>query len=200
MGLPLSLSSRRVGLVRQELSSRTFAAYRRHYRRLDFLLQKAWRDFGMILYHGTNAQFDSIDLSKCRPNKDFGKGFYLTTIESQAIEMAQRRCNFNEGGSPIIQKYEWDENTNDLQVLLFEGVSIEWAEFIVKNRDRKQQGFHDYDLVIGPIADDGVVYQINRYLQNIITLKQLVKEMKYKKLNNQYCFCTEKAIQHLKRL
>ncbi|MBR6931389.1 MAG: DUF3990 domain-containing protein [Bacteroidales bacterium] len=154
----------------------------------------------MILYHGTNVQFDGIDLSKCRPNKDFGKGFYLTTIESQAIEMAQRRCNFDEGGSPIVQKYEWDENTNDLQVLLFEGVSIEWAEFIVKNRDRKQQRFHDYDLVIGPIADDGVVYQINRYLQNIITLKQLVKEMKYKKLNNQYCFCTEKAIQHLKRL
>lgn len=154
----------------------------------------------MILYHGTNVQFDGIDLSKCRPNKDFGKGFYLTTIESQAIEMAQRRCNFDEGGSPIVQKYEWDENTNDLQALLFEGISVEWAEFIVKNRDRKQQESHSYDLVIGPIADDGVVYQINRYLQNIITLKQLVKEMKYKKLNNQYCFCTEKSIQHLKRL
>ena len=154
----------------------------------------------MILFHGTNIAFDSIDLSKCRPNKDFGRGFYLTSIESQAIEMAQRRCNFKEGGSPIVQKYEWDENTNDLQALLFEGISVEWAEFIVKNRDRKQQESHSYDLVIGPIADDGVVYQINRYLQHIITLKQLVKEMKYKKLNNQYCFCTEKAIQHLKRL
>ena len=154
----------------------------------------------MILFHGTNIAFDSIDLSKCRPNKDFGRGFYLTSIESQAIEMAQRRCNFNEEGSPIVQKYEWDENTNDLQALLFEGISVEWAEFIVKNRDRKQQESHSYDLVIGPIADDGVVYQINRYLQHIITLKQLVKEMKYKKLNNQYCFCTEKAIQHLKRL
>lgn len=154
----------------------------------------------MILFHGTNIAFDSIDLSKCRPNKDFGRDFYLTSIESQAIEMAQRRCNFNDGGSPIVQKYEWDENTNDLQALLFEGISVEWAEFIVKNRDRKQQESHSYDIVIGPIADDGVVYQINRYLQHIITLKQLVKEMKYKKLNNQYCFCTEKAIQHLKRL
>ena len=154
----------------------------------------------MILYHSTNFPFDTIDLSKCRPNKDFGKGFYLTSIESQAIDMAQRRCNFDEAGSPIIQRYEWDENNDNLQVLIFEGVSVEWAEFIVKNRDRKNTEQHEYDLVIGPIADDGVVYQINRYLQNIITIDDLVRELKYKKLNNQYCFCSEKAISHLKRL
>ena len=154
----------------------------------------------MILYHGTNIPFDTIDLSKCRPNKDFGKGFYLTTIESQAIEMAQRRCNFDESGSPIVQRYEWDEKTDDLQVLAFEGISVEWAEFIVNNLDRKNAELHGYVLVIGSIADDGVVYQINRYLQNIITINDLVRELKYKKLNNQYCFCTEKAISHLKRL
>ena len=34
----------------------------------------------MILYHGTNCSIDKIDLDKCRPYKDFGKGFYLTTI------------------------------------------------------------------------------------------------------------------------
>ena len=154
----------------------------------------------MILYHGTNIQFETIDLSKCRPHKDFGKGFYLTSIESQAIDMAQRRCNFGETGFPIVQKYEWDEKTDDMQVLVFEDISVEWAEFIVNNRDRNNTESHRYDLVVGPIADDGVVYQINRYLQNIITLNDLVRELKYKKLNNQYCFCTEKAISHLKRL
>ena len=45
----------------------------------------------MILYHGTYTQFDSIDLDKCRPFKDFGKGFYLTDIRQQAEEMAIRR-------------------------------------------------------------------------------------------------------------
>ena len=29
----------------------------------------------MILYHGTNISIDIIDLDKCRPFKDFGKGF-----------------------------------------------------------------------------------------------------------------------------
>ena len=32
----------------------------------------------MILYHGTNMAFDAIDLNKSKPNKDFGKGFYLS--------------------------------------------------------------------------------------------------------------------------
>ena len=44
----------------------------------------------MKLYHGTNTEIKSIDLSKCKPFKDFGKGFYLTEIELQAVQMARR--------------------------------------------------------------------------------------------------------------
>lgn len=32
----------------------------------------------MILYHGSNTAIDGIDLNRCRPYKDFGRGFYLT--------------------------------------------------------------------------------------------------------------------------
>ena len=31
----------------------------------------------MKLYHGTDAFFEHPDLTKCRPFKDFGRGFYL---------------------------------------------------------------------------------------------------------------------------
>lgn len=44
----------------------------------------------MILYHGSNLKIDKIELSKCRPYKDFGKGFYCTTIKKQAEYMAER--------------------------------------------------------------------------------------------------------------
>lgn len=44
----------------------------------------------MILYHGSNLKISKIDLSKCRPYKDFGKGFYCTTIKKQAEFMAER--------------------------------------------------------------------------------------------------------------
>ena len=38
----------------------------------------------MKLYHGSNTEINSIELSKCRPYKDFGRGFYLTTLPEQA--------------------------------------------------------------------------------------------------------------------
>ena len=44
----------------------------------------------MILYHGSNVEIQSIDLSMCKPYKDFGKGFYLTTLKEQAKRMAMR--------------------------------------------------------------------------------------------------------------
>ena len=40
----------------------------------------------MILYHGSNVSFDEIDLAKSLPNKDFGKGFYLSDNSEQAEE------------------------------------------------------------------------------------------------------------------
>lgn len=48
----------------------------------------------MKLYHGTNIDFTDINLSVCRPNKDFGQGFYLTEIKRQVLLMAIRRCAF----------------------------------------------------------------------------------------------------------
>lgn len=157
----------------------------------------------MKLFHGTNIDFTEIDLSKSRPNKDFGQGFYLTSIFSQAREMAVRRCEFESCGQPIVQTYEFDDNAlnnNDLNILIFESPSRDWAEFILKNRKSRGKKVHNYDIVMGPVADDGVVYQLNLYMQKIITLDQLVSELEYRKLNNQYFFGTQKAISKLNRI
>lgn len=52
-------------------------------------------------------------------------------------------------------------------------------------------------MVVGPVADDGVAFQMERYLNGGMNLEQLVKELTYKKLNRQYFFGTEKAISYL---
>ena len=41
----------------------------------------------MQLYHGSTVNIESIDLLKSRPNKDFGKGFYLSADYQQAWRM-----------------------------------------------------------------------------------------------------------------
>ena len=156
----------------------------------------------MILYHGTNIDFNVIDLDKSNKYKDFGKGFYLTDIRSQAEELAAKKSRLF-GGYPVIQEYEFDENmlqAGDLQVLTFSSPSPIWADFIFKNRNRHIQFSHDYDIVIGPIADDGVAYLLGRYEEGTLTIDELSKELDYKKLNNQYFFGTEKAIKYLKRI
>jgi len=44
----------------------------------------------MILYHGSYIAVKKPDLSFSRTKTDFGKGFYLTPIKSQAYSWAQR--------------------------------------------------------------------------------------------------------------
>ena len=42
----------------------------------------------MILYHGSNVDIESIDLSRSSVGKDFGCGFYLKVFESYSKEWA----------------------------------------------------------------------------------------------------------------
>lgn len=157
----------------------------------------------MKLYHGTNLDFRKIDFKECKPNKDFGRGFYLTDIRQQAVEMAIRRTKFEETGSPVVQEYDFDEcllSSNELNVKIFDGISTDWAQFIVANRKARGKKIHNYDIVVGPIADDGVVFQINLFMMRFITIEELVKRLEYKKLNSQYYFGTEQAVSKLIRL
>lgn len=156
----------------------------------------------MKLYHGTNMDFDVIDLDKSNKYKDFGQGFYLTDIHSQAEELAAKKSRLF-GGYPVIQEYELDESmwtSEDLRILKFDTPSTEWAEFIFKNRNRENNFTHNYDIVIGPIANDGVAYLLGRYEEGTLTIEELSKKLDYKKLNNQYFFGTEKSLKYLKRL
>ena len=156
----------------------------------------------MKLYHGTNVDFDKIDVTKSKGFKDFGQGFYLTDIRTQAEDWAKKKAEIF-GGTPVLQEYEFDESaldSSELNVLVFDVPTEEWATFIHKNRSRKACFHHDYDIVVGPIADDGVAYLIGRYDEGTLSIADLVRELEYKKLNRQYFFGTEKAIKLLKRL
>ncbi len=156
----------------------------------------------ITLYHGTNLFFRDINLDLCSPYKDFGKGFYLTPDFKQAQTMAQRRCRLSRQGQPVVLKYNFEEdilNHGLLKVLKFDSPNRDWAEFILKNRYPEKMEPHDFDIVIGPIADDGVAFQLERYVQGIISLDQLVEELSYRKLDTQYFFGTELAISKLKQ-
>lgn len=156
------------------------------------------------LYHGSNVAIEKIDLSKGHINKDFGKGFYLTTLPQQAMEMAKRKARQFLDAKPIVTTFLFDENeltSGELNVRVFHTVSEEWAMFILQNRKASRTGFHhDYDIVVGPVADDSVVQQLDLFEMGLITLSQLVEALRCRDLNNQYFFGTERAVSKLTRI
>ncbi len=156
----------------------------------------------MILYHGSNIHIKSIDLSKSKPNKDFGKGFYLSDREEQAIAMAKiKKLIF--GGDICVTQFYFDENlinSGQLKVLMFDSYSEDWLDFILLNRTSPQKA-HDYDLVYGPIANDKVGAQIFKYHEHSINKAELLERLKFMKgITFQYFFGTPKAISHLKHV
>lgn len=81
----------------------------------------------MILYHGTNHDFGEINLTKSKPNKDFGQGFYLSREYAQAMDMAKTKVEQLETGVPTVLTFEADDtNMNQLKVLRFDDYSEEW--------------------------------------------------------------------------
>lgn len=156
----------------------------------------------MKLYHGTNKEFDRIDLLKSKPNKDSGRGFYLSADYYQALNMANVKVEQLGCGSPVVLTYEVEEVWEGLNVLRFEEYSEEWAKFILLNRNNPtSHPVHGYDIVIDPIEDDRVGVQLWRYENHSIDLPTLVRNLKYMKgITIQYFFGTERAIRLLQRV
>ena len=125
----------------------------------------------MKLYHGSNVEIECVDMARGRRGKDFGKGFYANPDYMQAVEFC----------SNVVRR--------------------EWAEFILMNRNNSSDvPAHHYDIVVGPIADDGVGTQIRRLSRGFITFDAFLEELKYSKVSIQYFFGTEKALKFLKKI
>lgn len=48
----------------------------------------------MLVYHGSTVKVTHPVAAACRPNLDFGRGFYLTDIREQAEKWACRLALF----------------------------------------------------------------------------------------------------------
>lgn len=165
----------------------------------------------MRLFHGSNMEIDKVDLSKCLPNKDFGCGFYATTLEEQAWRMAQRKTRIA-GGVPTVTVYEVPDDLleiGELNCRVFEEKpTIEWAIFIRNNRDRKFSEYNSlecnldckYDVVVGPVADDTVGLLLRQFSRGTIDAEYMKREFDFGKLTNQYTFHTEKSLKYLKKV
>ena len=154
----------------------------------------------MILYHGTNEDIETIDLTKGLRHKDFGKGFYVTPDKATAIRMAKKKARLF-GGTATLITYEMDDTVfqSDLKIKIFpENACVEWLLFVDANRDRKNETpIHDFDIVIGPITNDGVVLQLTNYREGIYSPEEVARLLQDRYLDQQYYFGSEQALSFL---
>lgn len=159
----------------------------------------------MKLYHGSNVRIEEIDLKRGRRGKDFGQGFYLSADYNQALMMAERTVDREESGEATLTAYQFDDSIlfkpSDMKVKVFDGYSVEWAKFIMMNRQNKtHEQAHDYDIVYGPIADDKVGLQISRYQLRYIPMEELIRQLSFIRPTFQFFFGTERAIRLLQKI
>ncbi len=81
----------------------------------------------MILYHGSYLEISVPDLLHSRPNVDFGKGFYVTSIYEQAVKWCGKFRRRGKAG--IISRYSFDKSRGaDLKILKFDSYSEKWLK------------------------------------------------------------------------
>ncbi|MDR0843645.1 MAG: DUF3990 domain-containing protein [Tannerella sp.] len=156
----------------------------------------------MKVYHGSDTFIDVIDLNKCKPSRDFGRGFYVTKLRLQAEEMAARVAKRGKG-QPVVTEFEFEEyayEDEDLRVLRFDAYNETWLDFIILNRKNKTHNpTHNYDIIEGPVADDAVSVRVNDYLQGKVSKADFLIELIHKKPSHQLCFCTFQSLLMLER-
>lgn len=172
---------------------------------------------GMLLYHGSYTEISTVDLSKCKPGKDFGRGFYLTASFEQAQNFVPLsiKKQINEGNLSenetigYISIFELNL-TEDIKIHYFEAADEEWLHFVAANRRRSlfpivRQNYLSCDIIGGKIANDQTARTLQLYTSggygapgsddaDRIAIMTLLPN----RLENQFCFCTEKAIRALR--
>ena len=155
----------------------------------------------MLVYHGTTLEIKEPRIIITEIGRDLGFAFYTTDIKKQAERWAVRRAKMQsrkikKNVPAIVNIYEWDCR-NGLNIKEFDGASMEWLEIVVNCRSNITYK-HNYDIVIGKIANDNVGETVSYVIQGIMRKEDAIARLKFEKINNQIAFCTEKSLLQLK--
>lgn len=176
---------------------------------------------GILLYHGSYTVIPEIQLSKCSPGLDFGKGFYLTTSFEQALgyipsavkkNIRRRRLpkDFDvNDGCVSVYKFHADPS---LFIHCFQTADVDWLHFVASNRNdwlfqEYRAKLERFDIIGGKIADDSTAATLNSYISgdygtagtervDRFTIESLLPD----RLKDQFCFRTERSLYSLEYL
>ncbi|MFI3206218.1 MAG: DUF3990 domain-containing protein [Clostridia bacterium] len=136
------------------------------------------------IFHGLYTEIKDPKIIIGNFTKDFGEGFYCTVIREQAERWSKKYK------TPKVNVYTMSLNSK-LKILEFHGMTDEWLDFVINSRAGKK---HDYDIVIGAMADDQIYNYISDYVDGAITREQFWVLAKFKYPTQQILFRTEESL------
>lgn len=149
----------------------------------------------MLLYHGSTMAVRKPIVSRGRGKTDFGKGFYTTTSREQAEKWAQiKRDRMGDEAHAIVSIFELDDavlNNPAYHTRHFDGATAEWLDFVVGNR--RGEVHHNFDLIMGPVANDKLYATITLYENGILDANAAIEQLNTHQLFDQLSFHTTKA-------
>lgn len=149
----------------------------------------------MLLYHGSTMAVRKPIVSRGRGKTDFGKGFYTTTSREQAEKWAQiKRDIMGDEAHAIVSVFELDDavlNNPAYHTRHFDGATAEWLDFVVGNR--RGEVHHNFDLIMGPVANDKLYATITLYENGILDANAAIEQLNTHQLFDQLSFHTTKA-------
>lgn len=151
----------------------------------------------MIIFHGSDIAVPQPKILSANRLLDFGEGFYTTPSLEQAQSWARRVSLRKNSKEKIISVYDCDISgaEKELKIIRFDSPNHEWLRFVTSCRTGKKTDY-EYDMVIGPVANDNVYATVQLYETGLLSEAETIIRLKVEKIRSQILFHTEKSLRY----
>lgn len=147
------------------------------------------------VYHGASQEVSSPLVHVGRENLDFGKGFYVTDIRSQAKIWAEVKSRYLMDAKGYINEYlfDFDNAIKEYRYKKFEKYDRDWLHFIVDSRDGLKV-WKGFDIIEGGVANDRVIDTVEAFKAGQISEEKALIELSKHQPNNQICILKQEVV------
>lgn len=148
----------------------------------------------ITVYHGSTTEIKTPIVNIGWKGLDFGQGFYLTDIPTQAEEWARRMADRRKTEAILnVYTFDLDKAKSEYRYMGFTAYDKKWLDFIAQSRSGGMP-FKDYDIIEGGIANDRVVDTVEAYIAELISADKALEELARHQPNNQICILNQDIV------
>lgn len=147
----------------------------------------------MRCYHTGHHELRNPDIRIGRKNADFGQGFYLSPSDAFAGKWVREQRDLE----AYVNTYELD--LSGLKVLRLQRNET-WFDYIFRNRAGLSDRYGEYDLILGPIANDTIYTTFGVFTSGLLPKEQVLSLLQIGPSYEQIVIKTDRARRQLRWL